>query len=181
MNVYDGMPNWATYAVGNDGATVYGGTTQGVGILTTSPFEVKGTWEAGEDTDNAPVEVIGDIAYIGLNGIGIARYDMPTNTWLPTWTEYSSSPTGNQILDPGNEDVTGIVADIRPNHLWIGGDDGFQLIDVINQTEIYDIEKNPLPWMDEMLNGIEHTNFFENRATEYSKASTSGTWDEAFG
>ena len=42
------------------------------------------------------------------------------------------------------------------------------------------IDRNPLPWMDEMLNGIEHTNFFENRATEYSKASTVGSWDEAF-
>ena len=31
-----------------------------------------------------------------------------------------------------------------------------------------------------MLNAIEHTNFFENRATEYSRASTSGTWEEAF-
>lgn len=41
--------------------------------------------------------------------------------------------------------------------------------------------RNPLPWMDQMLNAIEHTNFFENRATEYSKASTRGTWEEAFG
>jgi ribonucleoside-diphosphate reductase beta chain len=32
-----------------------------------------------------------------------------------------------------------------------------------------------------MLNAVEHTNFFENRATEYSKASTIGTWEEAFG
>ena len=40
--------------------------------------------------------------------------------------------------------------------------------------------KNPLPWMDDMLNGIEHTNFFENRATEYSKAATQGSWEEAF-
>ena len=31
-----------------------------------------------------------------------------------------------------------------------------------------------------MLNGAEHTNFFENRSTEYSKASTGGTWEEAF-
>ena len=31
-----------------------------------------------------------------------------------------------------------------------------------------------------MLNAVEHTNFFENRATEYSKASTAGTWEEAF-
>ena len=45
---------------------------------------------------------------------------------------------------------------------------------------MYHVEKNPLPWLDEMLNGIEHTNFFENRATEYSKASTRGTWEEAF-
>ena len=50
----------------------------------------------------------------------------------------------------------------------------------LNLDPIYDIEKNPLPWMDEMLNGIEHMNFFEGRATEYAKASTEGTWDEAF-
>ena len=46
--------------------------------------------------------------------------------------------------------------------------------------EIYHIEKNPLPWLDAILNAVEHTNFFENRATEYSKAATKGTWDEAF-
>ena len=45
---------------------------------------------------------------------------------------------------------------------------------------IYRIEKNPLPWLDDMLNGVEHTNFFENRATEYSKAATEGNWEEAF-
>jgi ribonucleoside-diphosphate reductase beta chain len=45
---------------------------------------------------------------------------------------------------------------------------------------MYHSEKNPLRWMDEMLNGVEHTNFFENRATEYSKASTQGSWEEAF-
>ena len=45
---------------------------------------------------------------------------------------------------------------------------------------MYRIERNPLPWMDTMLNGVEHTNFFENRATEYTRAATKGTWDEAF-
>lgn len=44
----------------------------------------------------------------------------------------------------------------------------------------YGVEDNPLPWMDMMLNAIEHTNFFENRATEYSRAATKGTWEEAF-
>jgi ribonucleoside-diphosphate reductase beta chain len=42
------------------------------------------------------------------------------------------------------------------------------------------VDKNPLPWMDDMLNGVEHTNFFENRSTEYSRAATQGTWDDAF-
>jgi ribonucleoside-diphosphate reductase beta chain len=45
---------------------------------------------------------------------------------------------------------------------------------------MYHVEKNPLPWLDAILNGVEHTNFFENRATEYSKASTQGSWEEAF-
>tara|TARA_R110000787_G_scaffold137458_16_gene250618 strand:- start:4901 stop:5962 length:1062 start_codon:yes stop_codon:yes gene_type:complete len=44
----------------------------------------------------------------------------------------------------------------------------------------YFIETNPLPWLDNMLNAVEHTNFFENRATEYTRAATTGKWDEAF-
>ncbi len=46
--------------------------------------------------------------------------------------------------------------------------------------EIFHVNENPLPWMDTILNGVEHANFFESRATEYSKASTQGTWEEAF-
>ena len=45
---------------------------------------------------------------------------------------------------------------------------------------IYDVQKNPLTWLDTMLNAVEHMNFFEGRATEYSKASTKGNWSEAF-
>ena len=47
--------------------------------------------------------------------------------------------------------------------------------------EIYDVKVNPLPWLDEQLNAVEHMNFFEGRATEYSKAATTGDWDDAFG
>jgi ribonucleoside-diphosphate reductase beta chain len=50
----------------------------------------------------------------------------------------------------------------------------------LNLHPLYQLDANPLPWMDEMLNGIEHTNFFENRATEYSRAATRGSWEEAF-
>lgn len=39
---------------------------------------------------------------------------------------------------------------------------------------------NPLPWVNEVLNATEHTNFFENKVTEYSRGATKGTWDDAF-
>jgi ribonucleoside-diphosphate reductase beta chain len=45
---------------------------------------------------------------------------------------------------------------------------------------LYHVARNPLTWLDDMLNAVEHANFFENRSTEYSKASTIGTWEEAF-
>ncbi|WP_404382921.1 ribonucleotide-diphosphate reductase subunit beta [Caenispirillum salinarum] len=50
----------------------------------------------------------------------------------------------------------------------------------LGMEPLFNIERNPLPWLDAMLNAVEHTNFFENRATEYSKAATQGTWEEAF-
>jgi ribonucleoside-diphosphate reductase beta chain len=45
---------------------------------------------------------------------------------------------------------------------------------------IYLVENNPLPWMDYILSGKEHVNFFENRVTEYMKGTTTGTWENAF-
>lgn len=41
---------------------------------------------------------------------------------------------------------------------------------------IYGITKHPIPWLTEILNGVEHANFFEQRATEYSKGATKGDW-----
>ena len=47
-------------------------------------------------------------------------------------------------------------------------------------SPVYEARKNPLPWMEEMLNIVEHTNFFENQATEYGKASTQGDWEDVW-
>ena len=38
------------------------------------------------------------------------------------------------------------------------------------------MKENPLPWLQSLLSGVEHANFFEARATEYSKAATRGSW-----
>jgi ribonucleoside-diphosphate reductase beta chain len=50
----------------------------------------------------------------------------------------------------------------------------------LGMKEVYMTDNNPLPWIDEILNGVEHANFFENRVTEYTKAATKGNWEEAF-
>jgi ribonucleoside-diphosphate reductase beta chain len=46
---------------------------------------------------------------------------------------------------------------------------------------IFKIKKNPLPWVEEMINAPTHTNFFENRATDYAKGALSGKWDDVWG
>jgi ribonucleoside-diphosphate reductase beta chain len=53
-------------------------------------------------------------------------------------------------------------------------------LDQLGMEPIYRIKEHPLPWLDEMLSTIEHSNFFEARATEYSKSATEGTWEEVF-
>lgn len=50
----------------------------------------------------------------------------------------------------------------------------------LGMEPIYGIDEHPLPWLVEILNGVEHANFFEARATEYSKAATQGTWGESW-
>jgi ribonucleoside-diphosphate reductase beta chain len=47
--------------------------------------------------------------------------------------------------------------------------------------EVYGVKENPLPWLQVLLSGVEHANFFEARATEYSKAATTGRWDGSDG
>jgi ribonucleoside-diphosphate reductase beta chain len=46
----------------------------------------------------------------------------------------------------------------------------------LNVSPLYHVKDNPLPWMTQMINGKEHANFFEARATEYAKGNISGDW-----
>jgi len=73
--------------------------------------------------------------------------------------------------------IEGMTAQDVKNYIRFIAD---RRLNQLNLQPIYRIEKNPLPWLDNMLNAVEHTNFFENRSTEYSKAATRGTWEEAF-
>jgi ribonucleoside-diphosphate reductase beta chain len=42
--------------------------------------------------------------------------------------------------------------------------------------KLFGVAEHPIPWLTAILNGVEHANFFEARATEYSKAATKGEW-----
>ena len=46
---------------------------------------------------------------------------------------------------------------------------------------IYKVKKNPLPWVEEMINAPVHGNFFENRVTDYAKGALTGSWEEVWG
>jgi ribonucleoside-diphosphate reductase beta chain len=46
---------------------------------------------------------------------------------------------------------------------------------------IMKVKKNPLPWVEEMINAPTHTNFFENKATDYAKGALSGQWEDVWG
>ena len=43
----------------------------------------------------------------------------------------------------------------------------------------YGVSDNPLTWWDEVI-GVEHQNFFEGRASAYTKASVKGNWSNVF-
>ena len=132
LTVYDGMPNWATYTLGRNATHLFGGTLSGVGIIDLASFSVEDTWET-LSADNAPVAVVGDVAYVGLDGLGVARWDLTNSAWLSLWDQ-------SGVLD--TDGITGLTAGSQSGTLWVGGDDGFQLIDVVNGTELVDIEKS---------------------------------------
>jgi len=46
---------------------------------------------------------------------------------------------------------------------------------------IFKVKKNPLPWVEEMINAPVHGNFFENRVTDYAKGALSGSWADVWG
>lgn len=45
---------------------------------------------------------------------------------------------------------------------------------------IYKIKKNPLTWIDEMINTPIHGNFFETTITDYSKGALLGSWGDVW-
>jgi len=45
---------------------------------------------------------------------------------------------------------------------------------------IFKVKRNPLPWVETIINAPVHTNFFENRSTDYSKGALTGDWSRVW-
>lgn len=125
----DGLPSSWVYAVSIlSNGNLYAGTNYGAGIIDVVNDTVVDVWVAGEATWNAPTYEYNDVAYIGLNGMGVARYDRINDVWLQEW---DSSNSNNLVTD---NDVTTLIPDRLPHRIWIGGDFGLRLIDLVNET-----------------------------------------------
>jgi ribonucleoside-diphosphate reductase beta chain len=44
----------------------------------------------------------------------------------------------------------------------------------------FKVKDNPIPWLEWILNAADHTNFFENRVTEYEVAGLTGDWSNSY-
>jgi len=77
---------------------------------------------------------------------------------------------GNDMRDLKAEEVKEYIRYIADRRL-IG----------LGMKGIFKRKKNPLPWVEEMINAPVHGNFFENRVTDYAKGALSGTWDDVWG
>ncbi len=76
-----------------------------------------------------------------------------------------------------NADIDGLTAEEVKEYIRYIAD---RRLLGLGMKAIFHSTENPLPWLDQQINAVEHANFFENRATEYAKASTQGNWQDIF-
>ena len=55
---------------------------------------------------------------------------------------------------------------------------GDNALKLLGMKPNWNITTNPLPYMEEITNGVSLVNFFEQRVTDYGKGALTGSWDE---
>ena len=73
----------------------------------------------------------------------------------------------NNMLDLNVDDVKKYIRYIADRRLIAMGLKG-----------IFKVKRNPLPWVEVMLNAPTHTSFFENKSTDYAVGSLTGSWGD---
>ena len=75
------------------------------------------------------------------------------------------------------EEVNGLKKDDMHRYMYHIAD--FRLRQLGLQPIFSELD-NPLPWIQELTAGVEHTNFFENKATAYGRGATKGDWGDVW-
>lgn len=83
--------------------------------------------------------------------------------------DLSYESTGGQMRELDKQDVKQYIRYIADRRLISMGLKG-----------IFKVKKNPLPWVEEMINAPVHGNFFENRVTDYAKGALAGSWSDVW-
>ena len=73
---------------------------------------------------------------------------------------------GNEIQGLTEEEVKDYIRHIADRRLL-----------QLGMKTMFKAKDNPLPWLDWVLNGASHDNFFEKRVTEYSVNGMEGDWE----
>ena len=146
-------------------------------FFTQADVEVNNCYLRHYTTVFKPTEVLMMMtAFAAMETVHIAAYSHLLDPIGMPETEYSAFLQYKEMKDKYDY-MQGLTAEEVKQYIRFIGN---RRLEQLGLNPIYDVKKNPLTWLDTMLNGVEHMNFFEGRATEYSKASTKGTWGEVF-
>ena len=133
---WSNRPNSAVQIDVSDGTSLripsfgrlYATTEHGAYLIDTVNQTLLQEWTSGGTTWNTPVVVWNSIAHLGIDGVGVARYDLSGQQWLSTFNEASGSLPNNG--------VTAMTDDVTATHLWVAGDFGLAEVDMQNGNQI---------------------------------------------
>lgn len=74
-------------------------------------------------------------------------------------------------------DIEGLTKEELKNYIKYIGD---RRLLQLGLKPIFKVKTNPLDWLEEQVNSVEHTNFFEQRATAYSAPNLEGRWEDVW-
>ncbi len=94
--------------------------------------------------------------------------------------KYKDEPVNddNDLETKNNKDFFGLTPQRLKAYIKYIAD---RRLNLMGYKSIFNLEPfptNPLPELEIMINAPTHTNFFENKSTDYANVSTKGTWSE---
>lgn len=69
--------------------------------------------------------------------------------------------------------VKGLTADEMKQYIRFTAD---RRLEQLRLKPVFNVGDHPIGWLETQINAVEHANFFETRATEYSKGVSTGDW-----